>query len=92
MEKENCKYNEVTILQDVEEYILSTYNQHYVSKNNTQLFDLFDDQAEIAGFCRINAMKYISRYGKKAGKNKKDLLKAIHYIILLYNFTDTTND
>ncbi len=34
-------------------------------------------------FCQANAIKYLARYGKKAGKNRKDLLKAIHYIILL---------
>ena len=27
-------------------------------------------------------------YGKKAGKNRKDLLKAIHYIVLLMSSED----
>ena len=30
-----------------------------------------------------NAIKYLARFGKKNGRNRKDLLKAIHYIILL---------
>jgi hypothetical protein len=88
---ETCKYKEDEILREVEKYIESTYSKHYVSKNDTQLFDLFDDRSEVAGFCRINAMKYLARFGKKAGKNKQDLLKAIHYTILLHNFTDSND-
>ena len=30
-----------------------------------------------------NAIKYLMRYGKKQGRNEKDLYKAIHYIVLL---------
>ena len=29
-------------------------------------------------------MKYAQRYGKKEGKNPADLLKIIHYAIMLY--------
>ena len=32
------------------------------------------------------------RYGKKEGHNKKDLLKAIHYIVLLWHFTQEPQD
>ena len=32
---------------------------------------------------KANAIKYLARYGKKNGKNRKDLLKAVHYVILL---------
>ena len=32
---------------------------------------------EVIGFHRINALKYIARYGKKNGKNINDLKKAI---------------
>ena len=39
-------------------------------------------------FCQANAIKYLARYGKKAGKNRKDLLKAIHYIVLLMSSED----
>jgi hypothetical protein len=34
-------------------------------------------------FCQANAIKYLCRYGKKNGYNRNDLLKAVHYIILL---------
>ena len=39
-------------------------------------------------FCQANAIKYLCRYGKKAGRNRKDLLKAIHYIVLLMSSED----
>ena len=37
-------------------------------------------------FCQANVLKYGSRYGSKDGKNKKDLLKVIHYAMLLLHF------
>jgi hypothetical protein len=42
-------------------------------------------------FCQANAIKYLCRYGKKDGKNRKDLLKAIHYIVLLMSSEDKTS-
>jgi hypothetical protein len=42
-------------------------------------------------FCQANAIKYLCRYGKKSGKNRKDLLKAIHYIVLLMSSEDKDN-
>jgi len=35
---------------------------------------------ECIGFHRINAIKYLTRYGKKNGYNVRDLEKAITYI------------
>lgn len=32
---------------------------------------------EVIGFHRINAIKYVARYGKKSGYNVRDLEKAI---------------
>lgn len=32
---------------------------------------------ELIGFHRINAIKYLTRYGKKGGYNRRDLEKAI---------------
>jgi len=43
-------------------------------------------------FCQANAIKYLARYGKKNGKNRKDLLKAIHYIVLLMTSEDEDNN
>ena len=37
-------------------------------------------------------MKYAKRYGNKGGKNKKDLLKILHYgIIMLYIHDEEQN-
>jgi hypothetical protein len=39
-----------------------------------------------ANFCQANILKYGSRYGSKDGRNKIDLLKVIHYAMLLLHF------
>lgn len=78
------KYNEDEILDEVFEYIKSTYGQHYAQEEQgIQVQDLLRSCGIASEFCQGNAIKYISRYGKKDGKNRKDLLKAIHYIVLL---------
>ena len=40
------------------------------------------DSGHGEGFCIGNIMKYAMRYGKKDGKNIKDLQKIIHYAII----------
>jgi len=80
----NYKYNEGEILQGLKEYIDSTYDGHY-SKNAFQATEFIIDGGHGEGFCIGNILKYAQRYGKKNGKDKKDLLKVIHYgIIALY--------
>ena len=78
------KYREDEILNEVKEYIESTYDQHYsTTEDGFQVMDMLRQLGIDKDFCQANAIKYLARYGKKAGKNRKDLLKAIHYIILL---------
>lgn len=79
------KYDEAENLDEVYKYLLSTYGEHYVGKNNVQIQDLVlaGKPDETLGFWRWNSVKYILRYGKKGGFNRKDLLKAIHYAILM---------
>jgi hypothetical protein len=78
------KYRESEILFEVEEYIESTYNQHYASdKSDIQAVDVWQSLGSLETTARDNSLKYLLRYGKKDGKNKKDLLKAMHYIILM---------
>tara|TARA_R100001079_G_scaffold42731_1_gene21622 strand:+ start:205 stop:495 length:291 start_codon:yes stop_codon:yes gene_type:complete len=82
--KIDYKYNEDNILAELKEYIDSTYDEHY-SKNKFQATEFIIDGGHGEGFCIGNIMKYAQRYGKKGGKNKRDLLKVIHYgIIALY--------
>ena len=83
------KYDEGKILREVEQYLSSTYKGHYVGEESkVQTLDLIDSIGDAEAFCRSNAIKYLSRFGKKDGKNPKDLLKVIHYAILLYHFSD----
>ncbi len=80
------KYNEDKILEKVKDYIGSTYDQHYIGKDGLQIQDVFDMIDISEPFCRGAAIKYLIRYGEKEGKNPKDLLKCIHYIILMYHY------
>ena len=81
------KYNEDKILKEIGEYISSTYGQHYSKgKDGFQVLDLLKTLNIGKDFCYANAIKYLCRYGKKDGHNRKDLLKAIHYTILLLNY------
>ena len=83
------RYNEGKILREVESYLSSTYKGHYVGgETKIQTLDLIDSIGDSESFCRSNAIKYLSRFGKKEGKNQKDLLKVIHYAILLYHFAN----
>tara|TARA_B100001057_G_C22516975_1_gene820305 strand:- start:139 stop:405 length:267 start_codon:yes stop_codon:yes gene_type:complete len=78
------KYNEDKIIKEISNYIESTYGEHYsTTKDGFQVQDLLRHLELDQDFCQANAIKYLCRYGKKNGKNRKDLLKAIHYIILL---------
>ena len=86
------KYEEDAILKQAEEYIAKTYELHYTSdKGNYQTLDLIESIGDAEAFCRSNAIKYLSRFGKKDGKNRKDILKAIHYCTLLYHFSFNDN-
>ena len=83
-EEDEMKYNEDKILKEVIDYIEKTYSEHYsVDESGFQVQDLLRHLDIDKDFCQSNAIKYLCRYGKKSGKNKMDLFKAIHYIVLL---------
>lgn len=79
------KFNEDKFLKQLHDYINSTYDQHYVGKDGIQHMDVVmaSQIEEARGYLRLNAGKYINRYGKKQGCNELDLYKSLHYIILL---------
>ena len=86
------KYNEDKILKEIGEYIANTYGEHYsTTKEGMQVQDMLRHLDIDKDFCQANAIKYLCRYGKKDGKNKKDLYKAVHYIVLLLDSEDTKN-
>ncbi len=86
------KYHEKEILKDVEDYVSRTYNGHYTGTKheyrNVQTIDLMASRDLASDFCQANILKYGSRYGSKDGKNKKDLMKVIHYAMLLLHFDE----
>jgi len=88
----NYRFREDKILKEVLEYVSKTYQQHYVGKEEIQTIDVWDSLGSVDTTSRDTAIKYLMRYGKKDGHNKKDLLKAIHYIVLLYHFTQPQED
>jgi hypothetical protein len=86
------KYQEDEGIKDLKDYISSTYSGHYTSdQNNTQTLDLIQSVGDAESFCRSNAIKYLARYDKK-GQAKRDILKAMHYCLLLYYFSGHTNN
>lgn len=87
------KYNEDKTLKDLESYLQSTYHSHYTSEQSkTQTLDLIESIGDAEPFSRSNAIKYLSRFGRKNGKSKLDLLKAMHYCVLLYHFSGLHNN
>lgn len=84
------KYNEDKILKDIQDYVTSTYGSHYCGHNqdykDIQTIDLMAAKDLAPGFCQANILKYGSRYGDKDGRNKRDLMKVIHYAMLLLHF------
>jgi hypothetical protein len=80
------KYNEDKILKQLEGYIISTYNQHYVDGTTTDKQQTIDKikHNRREGFCAGNVTKYIDRYDSK-GTPRADLFKVLHYTILLIN-------
>ena len=80
--KIDYKFSEDKTLNELEKYIDSTYDMHY-SKSKFQATEFIIDSGHGEGFCIGNIIKYAKRYGKKAGRNELDLLKIIHYSIIL---------
>ena len=87
--KPNWKYHEDLTIKEIEDYITRTYSAHYSSK--IQTLDLIESVGDAEAFCRSNILKYASRYDKK-GSAKMDILKIIHYAILLYHFSGQNNE
>ena len=81
------KYSEDAILDELNEYILSTYKGHY-SKQKFQATEFIIDSGHGMGFCLGNVMKYAQRYGKKNGRNRDDLMKIAHYTIMALHVHD----
>ena len=86
------KFNEGQIIKELKQYIDNTYDSHYANGVKRQATEIIIDQGHGTGFCMGNILKYAQRYGKKEGKNKRDLLKVIHYAIIQLSQDHYKND
>ena len=86
--KTKYKFNEDKMLIKLQAYIDSTYEQHY-SADKIQSTEFIIDSGHGEGFCIGNIIKYAKRYGKKQGRNELDLLKIVHYDIILLGSDET---
>mgnify|MGYP006268026791 CR=1 FL=1 len=75
------KYAEMKIISDLASYINRTYGEHY-KKDKLECLDAWIARGTADTTCLDTAEKYLWRYGSKNGKNKDDLMKALHYIML----------
>lgn len=76
------KFGEDKTLSELSRYINSTYSLHY-ARDKFQATEFIIDGGHGEGFCIGNIMKYAQRYGKKDGRSRKDLLKILHYAIIM---------
>jgi hypothetical protein len=80
--KINYKYNEESLINELKQYVDKTYDEHY-SLNKFQATEFVIDSGHGVGFTVGNVMKYAQRYGKKSGRNRQDILKVLHYALML---------
>jgi len=87
-EQVEYKFKEDEILKELKTYINSTYKAHY-SRTRLSALEVIKDAGYFLGFVMGNILKYSLRLGKKNGFDRADVLKIIHYSILLLYITDT---
>ena len=83
----NYKYSEEKILNELRQYMYSTYSEHY-STGDIETTEFIIDAGHGPGHCIGNIIKYAARYGKKDGYNRKDLLKILYYGIMMLHVHD----
>lgn len=78
------KYMEDRIINDFHAYIDKTYGQHYMTEEqNIECFDVWLALGDSMPTFRNTAIKYLWRYGKKHGSNRDDLMKVLHYTLMM---------
>ncbi|MCX4025641.1 DUF3310 domain-containing protein [Spartinivicinus marinus] len=86
------KFSEPDYLKELEQYVDSTYSQHYASKGVQTAELIFADAQRGLHYTLSNIVKYADRFGKKDGKNRQDLLKIAHYTIHALHCLDKLED
>ena len=85
------KFKESEVLKELLAYIDFTYDSHY-SKSKHQAMEFIDECGHGEGFCMGNILKYAQRYGRKGGKNKDDLMKILHYGIMMLHIHEQESE
>ena len=85
------KFDENLNLHLLKQYVENTYKEHY-AHSKYQATDMIIDAGHGEGFCIGNIMKYAMRFGKKNGKDSKDLMKIIHYAIIALHVNNKEQD
>ena len=86
------KFDEERLLKEIKEYIDSTYKEHYAAGEKIQVTEFIMSHLDTPDFLRGNVLKYAARYGMKEGYNRKDILKSLHYCLLLLCYHDRKYD
>lgn len=81
------KFNEDELIRQLKDYIDATYDEHY-AKGKIQTTEFIQANGDGIPFTRGNIIKYAQRYGSKDGKNRKDILKVLHYAIIMLHTHD----
>ena len=84
--------NEDKIINEITEYIASTYSAHYVNDKNIQVTDIWESMGMAKEAYRTNMVKYIIGAGNKGDQERKDIMKIIHYAILYLNELEKKNE
>ena len=80
------KFNEDNLLNELRDYVDSTYKGHY-NKKRFQSMEIIIDSGHGIGFSYGNIQKYLDRYKKNGDSDdyRKDIMKVLHYaLIMLY--------
>jgi hypothetical protein len=80
------KYSEDEFLRELQAHVDSTYTSHYGGQ--IQPVEFIMSNAETLDYLKGNVVKYIYRFGKKDGSNRKDLMKACHFIMMMARYGD----
>jgi len=80
------KYKEDLVVKDLMKHIEQTYKTHYTTESGLQALDMWTALGSFGTSCRDAAIKYLFRFGKKNGSQKEDLLKAMHFIMYMYQY------
>lgn len=86
------KYREDLNIAEFTKFVKDTYDgeNHYVGegRDRIQVQEFLASIGVVKPFCIANVIKYAARFGKKDGHNKKDIYKAMHYLLILLHYLD----